>query len=412
MNTLAYATAAVFAGLLFAASNANANAFWKIETGRYLAHAGDCAACHTAENGKPYAGGRPVPTPFGTIYSTNITPDKDTGIGKWSDEDFYNAMHAGIGPDGRHYYPAFPYPWFTKATRADVMAIKAFLDTLEPVRQENKPSELPWPLSWRGGMPLWNALFFKEGTFKSDSGKSADWNRGAYLVEGFSHCGACHTPKNALGGLERSHRFNGGFGEHWYAPNLGANERDGLGKWSMSDIVEYLKTGASASIAAAGPMGEVVEHSTQHLNDADLRAIATYLKGIPGEKEAQGEHKVDQRILAHGEAIYTDQCAGCHMRNGEGIAHVFPVLKGTSAIQAKDPSTLIRVILSGARMVPTSTKPTGFAMPGFAEKLRDQDIADLVTYIRNAWGNSAPAVSEGDVSKIRKQVHESQASTR
>ena len=391
---------------------AHANAFYKIEDGRYLAQAGDCAACHTADGGKPFAGGRAVPTPFGVIYSTNITPDKDTGIGSWSDEDFYKAMHSGIGPDGRHYYPAFPYPWFTKATRADVLAIKAFLDTLEPVRQENRPTELPWPLSWRGGMPVWNALFFKERTYESNPQQSADWNRGAYLVDGLSHCGACHTPKNMLGGVERDHRYSGGFGEHWFAPNLTGNRRDGLGQWSAGEIEQYLKTGANGKIAAAGPMGEVVYHSTQHLDDADLKAIATYLKSFAPAHADDQPRNTDKDVMARGEAVYVDQCAGCHMTNGEGIATVFPSLKGTSAIQAKEAATLLHVVLGGAQKVATAAHPTPFAMPAFDGKLSDQDIADVLTYIRNAWGNSAPPVSAHEVADTRNQLRSARAAAR
>jgi mono/diheme cytochrome c family protein len=399
------AVAAVLACCAFVPAAVSANEFYTIETGRYLVRAGDCEACHTADNGKPFAGGRPIPTPFGTIYSTNITPDPDTGIGKWSDEDFYKAMHSGVGPDGEHFYPAFPYPWFTKASRADIMAIRGYLQTLAPVRQDNKPNKLPWPLSWRGGMPVWNGMYFDEGQYRPDPKQSAQWNRGAYLVQGLGHCGACHTPKNVLGGSKKDDRFEGGYGEHWYAPDLTSSKRDGLGNWSVEDIVAYLRTGSASHTAAAGPMGEVVQHSTQYLNEEDLRAIAVYLKSLPAEQETAGHQDVDKQVMARGQGVYLDQCAGCHMENGEGLPNVFPALKGSSAIQAEKPATLLHVVLGGASKVSTPLKPTPLAMPAFDGKLTDDDIAAVLTYIRNAWGNSAPPVGKDDVAKVRDQMN-------
>jgi|KBSMisStaDraftv2_1062788.scaffolds.fasta_scaffold04286_12 mono/diheme cytochrome c family protein len=381
--------------------------FSSIERGRYLASAGDCQSCHTNEGGAPYAGGRPIPTPFGTIYSTNITPDSATGIGKWSDEDFYKAMHAGIRRDGKHLYPAFPYPWFTSATADDVRAIKAFLDTLTPVRQANKPADLPWPLSAREVMSGWNTLYFHEGTFKADTKKSDVWNRGAYLVQGLGHCGACHTPTNALGAPKTDAMLKGGdFGEHWYAPNLGGDLKRGLGAWSTADIVEYLKTGSNAKSASGGPMAEVVKNSTQYLSDADLNAIAVYLKDLPADKPGadSASKTVDSQRMAHGEAIYVDNCTGCHMENGAGIAKIFPSLKASSGVQAEMPDTVIHIVLAGARTPATSGKPTSFAMPAFDRKLNDDEVADVVNYIRNAWGNHGSPTSADAVSKIRKAV--------
>jgi len=294
-------------------ARAQGTTYSTIERGRYLVNAGDCASCHTAEGGKPYAGGLAVPTPFGTIYSTNITPDPATGIGKWSEQDFYKAMHDGIRRDGKHLYPAFPYPWFTKVSRADVHAIKAFLDTVTPVRQQNKPTELPWPLSVREVMAGWNKLYFHEGAFKPDPKKSEQWNRGAYLVEGLGHCGACHTDTNLLGAPKTADKLKGGdFGEHWYAPGLTSNLRDGLGGWSAAEIVEYLKTGANAKSAAGGPMAEVVKNSTQYLSDVDLNAIAVYLKDVPAEqaRAAAKTTDIDKQAWSRGEALYVDNCTG------------------------------------------------------------------------------------------------------
>jgi mono/diheme cytochrome c family protein len=379
----------------------------RIERGRYLVSAGDCAACHTAEGGKPFAGGRAVPTPFGKIFSTNLTPDKETGIGSWTEQDFYKAMHEGIDRKGEHLYPAFPYPWFTKLTRDDVGAIKAYLDTLQPVSQESKPAQLPWPMSWRGSVAAWNKLYFHPGTFQPQPGKSAEWNRGAYLVQGPAHCAACHTPKNMLGATEDKQALGGGdAGEHWYAPSLTGGLREGLGHWSQADIVEYLKTGSNGKTAAAGPMVDVITHSTQHLNDSDLRAIATYLKDMParGTDDNHKQAKADDQVMTHGAGLYLDNCAGCHMSNGRGQAGVFPSLAGSSAIQAGKADTLVHMVLAGDKKPATSAKPTALAMPSFEDKLNNQEIADLVTYVRNAWGNSAAPVSADTVAAVRKDL--------
>ena len=388
-------------------AGAQGTTYSTIERGRYLVNAGDCASCHTDQGGKPYAGGLAVPTPFGTIYSTNITPDPATGIGRWSEQDFYKAMHNGIRRDGKHLYPAFPYPWFTKVSRDDVHAIKAFLDTLTPVRQQNKPTELPWPLSVREVMAGWNKLYFYEGAFKPDPKKSEQWNRGAYLVDGLGHCGACHTDTNVLGAPKTAEKLQGGdFGEHWYAPGLTSNLSDGLGTWSAAEIVEYLKTGANAKSAAGGPMAEVVKNSTQYLSDVDLNAIAVYLKDVPAEK-GQATTKtpdIDKQAWSRGEALYVDNCTGCHMENGEGIAQIFPSLKASSGVQAKLPDTVIHVVLAGAKVAATPGKLTGFAMPAFAGKLDDKEVADLVNYIRNAWGNHSSLTNPNAVSKVRKDV--------
>ncbi|HKO68487.1 MAG TPA: cytochrome c [Burkholderiaceae bacterium] len=375
-----------------------------LERGRYLATTGNCASCHTADGGKPFAGGRAVPTPFGTIYSTNITPDRETGIGAWSNDEFYKAMHEGIRRDGQYLYPAFPYPWYTKLSARDVQAIKAYLGALPAVRQQNKPSELPWPLSVRAVMAGWNALFFREGSFRTDLNKSAQWNRGAYLVEGLGHCSACHTPKNVLGGLKKNQPLEGGFGEHWYASSLTGDLRDGLGSWSARDIVEYLKTGSNSKAAAAGPMTDVIRNSTQHLTDDDLNAIATYLKDMPRttDENTQTVRALDPSVLSRGEALYVDNCTGCHMQDGAGLAQVFPPLKASAAVQASDPTTVLHHIMGGATMAATKEKPTGLAMPAFGWKLNDQEIAALATYIRNTWGNRADAVTERQVVKVRK----------
>ena len=383
--------------------------YGKVARGRYLVHAGDCAACHTDDEGKPFAGGRAVPTPFGTIYSTNITPDKETGIGNWTDEQFYKAMHEGMRPNGQHLYPAFPYPWFTKLSRDDVLAIKAYLDSIPPVKQAAKPPDLPWPLSVRESVAGWNTLFFKAGTFQPNPRKSAQWNRGAYLVEGLGHCGACHSPKNTLGGIKKKDRFEGGKGEGWFAVSLDGDRRSGLGDWTVDEIVEYLKTGANDRARAMGPMAEVVHNSTMYLTDSDLRAMATYLKGLPadGSDRNASVPAPDDDRMKRGRLVYADQCAGCHMQNGEGIAHVFPAIKGNTGAQAQDPTSLARLVLQGAHSAKTPAKPEGFAMPAFGWKLSNEDIADVLTYIRASWGNQAEPVKASKIADVRKMIAKS-----
>jgi len=394
-------------GLLTALpASAQGTTFAKIEQGRYLVKAGDCASCHTDDEGRPFAGGRPLPTPFGVIYSTNITPDAQTGIGSWSEQDFYNALHEGIRRDGAYLYPVFPYPWFTKMSRADVSAIKAYLDTVAPVTQKNKPAKVPWPLSWRESMAGWNALYFHAGSFEPHSDKSAQWNRGAYLVEGPGHCELCHTSKNLLGAVDRDNPFRGGnAGDYWYAPSLSENSRHGIGEWSIAEIVEYLKTGSNAKTASAGPMTEVVANSTRYLSDADLRAIAIYLKDLPQHDDnTDTDDKFTAAALARGQALYVDNCTACHMDDGGGQAQAFPPLGRSAAIQERKPDTVIHIVLAGARMAVTPGKPTGLAMPAFGWKLSDQEVADVVNYIRHAWGNRAPLVNAEAVADGRAKI--------
>lgn len=374
--------------------------FSEIQRGRYLTLVGDCKACHTVEGGADFAGGRAVETPFGVIYSTNITPDSITGIGNWSDEDFYNAMHHGIRPNGEYLYPAFPYPWFTKTSRDDVRAIKTYLHTLEPVRQENKPTELMWPLNTRGLMAGWNLLFLDTGVYRDNPDKSAQWNRGAYLVEGLMHCGACHTEMNFAGSSKESKAFQGGVAEDWFAPNLTSSLRAGLGDWSVDEIAEYLATGSNGRSSAAGPMAEVVAESTQYLTDEDLRAIAVYLKDMPGPEESERK-AIEPAKLSVGAGLYVDNCMGCHMSDGEGQEDVFPPLRGSSSVQAREPGTVLQVVLHGAVKPATESKPTSLAMPEFSSKLNDEEIAEVVNFIRNAWGNRASTVSAKDVASLR-----------
>ncbi|MGX4771119.1 c-type cytochrome [Bradyrhizobium guangdongense] len=376
--------------------------FGQVERGRYLATAGDCEACHTTPGGKPFAGGRAIPTPFGTIYSANITADRKTGIGDWSEDQFYRALHQGIAADGSYLYPAFPYPWYTKVTREDSDALKAFLSSLEPISNSPPPNKLDWPLNDRVVMKGWNELFFHEGTFKPNSQKSPQWNRGAYLVEGLGHCGACHTPTNVLGGAKTASALHGGILQDWFAPNLTGDVRSGLGTWSIDEITTFLKTGRNSRTVAYGPMSEVITFSTSKLNDDDLKAIATYLKDVPkGEGSEDNATKPAEASLKAGRAIYVDNCSGCHQINGEGVSAMFPRLQGNSTVQDRDPTTIIRLILNGAHAATTDARPTQVSMPAFNWKLSDQQVADLATYVRSAWGNSAAAVPASRVKELR-----------
>lgn len=371
-----------------------------VSRGRYLVRAGDCASCHTAENGKPFAGGFPVLTPFGIIYSTNITPDKETGIGKWSEADFYRAMHAGLDRQGNHLYPAMPYLWYSRVTPDDVRDIKAYLDTVEPVWHVNRKPELPWPMSDRSVMAVWNRMYFNKATFSPTPQKSTKWNRGAYLVESLGHCGACHTDTN-FAGAPTGKPLHGGLLSASYAPTLAGGLRQGLGAWTKPDIVEYLKTGSNAKSAAAGAMAEVVSNSTQYLSDVDLEDIATYLKAMPAPKSDTIDSDPEENTQTLGAAVYIDNCAACHMDGGEGQTQAIPRLKGSSAVQAAKAETIIRVVLGGDGIPATDAKPTGLKMPAFNEKLDDAQIAGVVSYVRNAWGNRASTVSAGDVAKMR-----------
>ena len=372
----------------------------EIARGRYLTDAGDCVACHTAEKGQPFAGGRALETPFGVIYSPNITPDRETGIGAWSDEAFYRAMHLGIDAGGNRLYPAFPYPYFTKLARDDVLAIRAYINTLPAVKSTPPSNQLPWPLNYRVLLRGWNWMFFDAGEYKPDPNKTAEWNRGAYLVGGAAHCGACHTPKNLAGGDKKDARLAGGLLQNWFAPELTDDARKGLGQWSIEDIVEYLKTGRNRLSGATGPMAEVIANSTSKLRYDDLRAIATYLKESPAT-DSRSPEQPEGSTMTSGEAIFLDSCAACHQANGLGVSHLFPPLAGNANVQSTDPTTVIRVILRGARTVPTRTRPTPSSMPAYNWKLTDAEIAAVANYVRNQWGNRASSVAADRVRSLR-----------
>jgi len=370
--------------------------------GRYLTAAGDCQACHTRQGGAPFSGGRPLATPFGTILSANITPDA-TGIGGWSSDQFYRALHSGVDDEGHHLYPAFPYNYYTRMPRADTDAVFAYLKTVAPVKTHFERNRLPFPFNIRGLMVFWNWLFLHEGSYKPNPAKSAEWNRGAYLVTGPGHCGACHTPMNLFGAPKRGHDYQGGKFGLWFAPDLTPNHRTGLGGWTRPELLEFLKAGRNVHAQASGEMGEVVAYSTSQMTDQDLNAIATYLADQPTSPAAR-VNAPDPAVMRQGEAIWVDACSACHRMSAAGVPRFFPPLQQDANLQQRDPTTILHLVLGGARSTPTDKAPTPLSMPSFAWKLNDGQIAAVTTYIRNSWGNAAPSVSSGDVAKLRKKL--------
>jgi mono/diheme cytochrome c family protein len=375
----------------------------QLRRGQYLVAAGDCLSCHLREGGEPFAGGLGLNTPFGAIYTSNITPDRQTGIGAWTRDQFYRAMHDGKGAHGENLYPAFPYPWFKRASRADDDAIFAYLMTLPAVSYTPPQNNLPFPFNIRGSVGAWNLLFLDAHDFQSDPGRSAEWNRGAYLVKGLGHCGACHTPKNSFGADKSKQEFHGGKLDNWVAPDLTDNSRTGLGDWSVEDIVEFLATGRNPRAAAGGAMAEVITYSTSLLNDADRHAIAVYLKSQPASAAITASTP-DSGAMRRGAEIYSDACSSCHLENGVGQPRVFPPLGKDAMLQQSDPTGLEHVILGGTRIGISASRPSPLSMPSFAWKLTDQEIADVSTFIRNSWGNRAAQVSASDVRDLRKKL--------
>jgi mono/diheme cytochrome c family protein len=374
----------------------------QVQRGYYLALAGDCTSCHTREAREAFAGGVAVNTNFGTIFGSNLTPDRQTGIGDWTSEQFYRAIHIGVRADGAHLYPALPYTSFTRITRSDSDALYAYLRTTTPVRYTPPPNQLPPPLNFRGLMVLWNALFFRPGEYQLNPRQSAEWNRGAYLVTGVAHCDACHTPRNVLGAEENHKPLHGARLENWHASNLAGNLGAGLGAWSNQDIVDYLRTGRNLHAAASGMMGQVVVNSTSHMSEADRRAIAVYLRSLAPAPQTQARASTADSAL--GAQIYADNCSACHGSNGEGVANMFPRLGHDSSLQALDVTTIARLVLEGTRAPMTSERPTPSAMPAFGWKLNDTEIAAVLSYLRTSHGNTAPIVAPQDISRVRRAI--------
>ncbi len=388
---------------------ADSNDVTRMLRGRYLVTAGDCIACHTGSRGE-FAGGRAVETPFGNITAPNITPDDATGIGTWTEAQFARAMHEGVSPRVGRLYPAFPYPWYTRITREDSDAIYAYLRSLPPVANDVPRDTLPFPFDIRLSMAGWNWLNFTPGRFEPNPQRSAEWNRGAYLVEGLGHCAACHTPRSLTGGDEAGAQMQGGPLQGWFAPNITTHRQIGIGDWSVEEIVRYLRTGVNNRSIASGPMAEVVAYSTSRLTEEDLRAMATYLR----EQPARGPDRptplaADTPVMRQGEALYVDNCMACHRRDGMGVPGLIPRLAGSAVVQQSGPETLLHMVISGARAVATDAEPTGPAMPSFGWRLNDDQVAAVTSYVRNAWGNAAPPAGADDARRMRDRV---QAATR
>lgn len=377
-----------------------------VARGEYLARVGNCMACHTTQGGAAFAGGRGIETPFGVVHSSNLTPDKAHGIGQWSSAEFWRAMHHGRSRDGRLLYPAFPYPNYTQVTREDSDAIYAYLQSQPAVGEANRPHALRFPYSTQAALAVWRALFFAPGEPVVASLQTAEYNRGAYLVNGLGHCTACHTPRNALGATSDAQAFSGGLipVQNWYAPALNAAAEAGVKEWPVEDVVALLKTGVAPHGSVMGPMAEVVFRSTQYLTHADARAMAVYLQDLP-------QHSVElppaatpaASAMARGAKVYEQQCAQCHGDQGQGQPGAFPPLAGNRAVLLADTTNLVRVVLQGGYLPATAGNPRPHGMPPFRHVLSDEDVAAVATFVRNSWGNQASTVGTIEIYRAKER---------
>lgn len=395
----------------------------QIARGEYLAKAGDCAACHDAADKTPYAGGMPINSPLGPIYAANITPDPTFGIGRYTLQQFADALRVGTTPQGTWLYPAMPYPSFAKLSDDDVTALYAyFMHGVKASANRPPATKLPFPFNQRWGMYFWSHLFGNRKRYVADSHHNAQWNRGAYLVQGAGHCGACHTPRgpayNELGYDEHSeHYLTGGVLDHWFAPNLTGDPASGLGRWSQEEIESFLRVGHVPRATAFGAMAPVIEESTQYLSAADLSAIAAYLKSLPARSISgtfdNNEHArtLTARAIQTGEVerpgagIYLSFCARCHRADGTGESGKVPALAGNSLVMAADTTSIMRIVIEGSKSPTTSEQPKPQKMPAFNDQLTTTEIAQVVSFIRNTWGNHAAPVSDRDVHRLRSEIH-------
>lgn len=396
---LVAASACLGVGLVHAADKNSA----EIAKGEYLSKLGGCASCHTAPGKPAFSGGRELPTPFGSLYSTNITPDRNTGIGSWRFDDFWQAMHHGKGKNGELLYPAFPYTSYTVVTREDAKALYAYLRSVAAVEQVNQAPDMGFPYNVRSSLHVWRSLYFKPSEFKADNSKTEQWNRGAYLVQGLGHCNECHTTRNSMGAVDQSAIAVGGIipGQDWYAPNLSIQAGGDLYGWTQQDIVDLLKTGMSSKGYALGPMAEFVHNSTQYMNDDDLAAVAEYLADIPAP-EVKQVTVIKANDLELGKQQYQTHCAACHSDDGKGKEGAYPSLVMNPTVLEKAATNAIRVVLLGGFSVETQHNPAPYSMPSFAYSMSDEEITAALNYIRQSWGNNATAVQAGAVAKLRK----------
>ena len=376
-----------------------------VARGAYLARVGNCMTCHTERGGAAYAGGRSIDTPFGAVYSSNLTPDAATGIGTWSASQFWRALHNGRSRDGRLLYPAFPYPNYTMVTRGDSDAIYAFLHSQSAVRQPNKAHGVRWPFDTQVALAVWRALYFKPGPYAPDAAQSADWNRGAYLVDGLAHCSACHSRRNALGANSNMFDLSGGLipMQNWYAPALNSPTEAGVAGWQIEQVVRMLQTGIAPRGSVLGPMAEVVLSSTQFWSEADLRAMAIFLKALPqtGPAAPPATGAIVPSVALRGAKLYDEHCAQCHGEQGQGVPGAYPSLAGNRAVLMRETANLVQVVLNGGFAPATQGNPRPYGMPPYVLRLNDADVAAVLTHLRTSWGNRAPLVSELEVSRQR-----------
>lgn len=383
-----------------------------VERGAYLAVVGNCAGCHTARGGAPYAGGTGIVTPFGTVYASNLTPDAAHGIGAWTSDDFWRALHQGRSRDGRLLYPAFPYPNYTRVSRADADALFAFLSDQPAVARANTPHALRFPYDQQAALAVWRALWFRPDSQGSqdEPSRSAEWNRGRYLVGGLGHCSACHAARNRFGADASSDADALGGGlipvQNWYAPSLRSRDEAGVADWSVAEIVELLGSGRNGRASVSGPMADVVFRSTQHLSDADLRSIAVYLKALPPRTPVRSPLTMAQSATgvaarSGGAEIYRQRCASCHGEQGQGAAGAYPALAGNRAVQMASAANMVQLVVHGGFLPSTAGNPRPYGMPPFGAVLDEAEIASVVSYVRSAWGNAAPPVSALEVLRLR-----------
>ena len=399
-----------------AAAGAPAGIADPVARGEYLARAADCIACHTVPGQAPFSGGVAFKMPFGTIYSSNITADRETGIGAWSDEDFVRALHAGVGKDGQPLYPAFPYTSYTALSRDDILAIKAYLLSLPTVHAPAKPNELSFPYNQRWGLSFWNALFLRKERFQPVPGKSDAWNRGAYLATALGHCSECHTPRNSLYALQHDREFAGEILQGWKAYNITSDKNDGIGAWTDGQLADYLGKGhAQGRGTASGPMGEVVQNSLQYLTPEDIAALATYLREVKPQQGEPGAEVNDRppRVLAStidtpgadesahkelGLQLFEGACAGCHLWNGQGRQSEAAALLGTKAVNDPRADNLVQVILQGAQW---QTAHAEVFMPSFGRAYSDTEVAALGNFVLAHFGGKQGRLTAEDIAKRR-----------
>ncbi|MEA2965927.1 MAG: hypothetical protein QOI46_6025 [Alphaproteobacteria bacterium] len=383
-----------------------------VERGAYLARAADCMACHTTQGGKPYAGGLGFRLPFGTLYSTNITPDKETGIGNYSDQDFLNAVHRGIREDGARLYPAMPFASYTYMTDADALAIKAYLFSLPPVHAPDPENTLTFPFNQRWAMSFWSVLFNPDTRFEPDTSKSPEWNRGAYLAEALAHCGECHTPRNLAFALDNRQKFAGAVTAGWRAFNISSDKTTGVGNWSDQDLVSYLSIGhADGHGTASGPMGEAVDHSLSQLTGEDIRAVVAYLRTVPATASpdlpaalappAPASHKQGGTPDPRGKMVFEGACVSCHGWTGESSISPFATLTGAWAVNDPSATNVVQIVISGTKR---ETPADAVSMPGFGNAYSDTEIAAVANYVTARFGSKASHLAAQDVAELRKQT--------